>query len=60
MHCGGMSEPTTDPIDPDGDPGELNPRDLRGVQTGDGAAQDPGAEDDPDGDPQQLNPRDDR
>ncbi|GAB3216368.1 hypothetical protein GCM10027586_08770 [Kineococcus gypseus] len=54
-----MSEPSTEPIDPDGDPAELNPRDLRGVSTGDGAAADPGAGDDPDADPEQLNPRDD-
>ncbi|WP_432574640.1 hypothetical protein [Kineococcus sp. SYSU DK005] len=54
-----MSEPTTDTPDPDGDPGQLNPRDLRGVTTGDGAAQDADATDDPDGDPEQLNPRDD-
>ncbi|NAZ74408.1 hypothetical protein GTQ99_03080 [Kineococcus sp. T13] len=42
--------------DPDGDPGQLNPRDLRGVPTGDGA-QDDG---ETDADPEQLNPRDER
>ncbi|WP_337059504.1 hypothetical protein [Kineococcus sp. G2] len=53
-----MSEPSTEQTDPDADPGQLNPRDLRGVSTGDGAAADPGPQDDPDGDPEQLNPRD--
>ena len=59
MHPDAVSEPTTDTPDPDGDPGQLNPRDLRGVPTGDGAATDPDVADDPDGDPEQLNPRDD-
>ncbi|WP_369055648.1 hypothetical protein [Kineococcus terrestris] len=59
-----MSEPTTgtpDPaVDPDGDPGELNPRDLRGEETGDGAdtSRDGGEAPDTDADPEQLNPRD--
>ncbi|WP_432543879.1 hypothetical protein [Kineococcus sp. SYSU DK002] len=46
--------------DPDGDPGQLNPRDLRGTPTGDDVAQD-GTDDgarDEDGDPRNLNPRD--
>lgn len=40
--------------DQDGDPGQLNPRDLRDVDSEDGARQ--GGE--PDADPEQLNPRD--
>ena len=51
-----MSEPTNEPdvprpdlvADPDGDPGNLSPRDVRS----------PGADyDDPDADPEMLNPR---
>ncbi|PPK98602.1 hypothetical protein CLV92_101301 [Kineococcus xinjiangensis] len=41
--------------DQDADPGSLNPRDLRGQHTGDGAREDEG---EPDADPGQLNPRD--
>lgn len=43
---------TTTP-DSDADPGQLNPRDLRDVDSGDGALD----EGEPDGDPEQLNPR---
>ena len=46
---------TTTEQDPDGDPGQLNPRDERGVESEDGVAEDDGP--DPDGDPGQLNPR---
>ena len=45
--------------DPDGDPGQLNPRDLTDVPSEDTVAAD-GAGDavaDSDGDPEQLNPR---
>ncbi|NAZ83106.1 hypothetical protein GTR02_14900 [Kineococcus sp. R8] len=49
------SSPTT-PSDPDADPGQLNPRDERGEESVDGAAESDGP--DPDGDPGQLNPRD--
>lgn len=41
--------------DPDGDPGQVNPRDLRGVESEDGAATDDAT--DTDGDPETLNPR---
>lgn len=47
-------ETTTTPDDSDGDPGQLNPRDLRGVPSGDGAQVDG----EPDADPEALNPRD--
>ncbi|NIZ91063.1 hypothetical protein [Kineococcus rubinsiae] len=52
------STDTTTEQDPDGDPGQLNPRDERGVESEDGVAADTAAGDaDPDGDPEQLNPR---
>lgn len=43
--------------DSDADPGQLNPRDLRGVESEDGVATDDGT--DTDGDPETLNPRGD-
>ena len=51
----GAATPSTDAQghDPDADPGNLNPQDLRGVETGDGAL----AEEETDSDPEQLNPR---
>lgn len=45
--------PATTAPDSDADPGQLNPRDLRDVDSGDGALD----EGEPDGDPEQLNPR---
>jgi len=58
-----MSDHDTSPAatepDPDGDPGQLNPRDLTDVPSEDTVAED-GADADPadsDGDPEQLNPR---
>jgi hypothetical protein len=59
-----MQEPGEDPKTPedtDGDPGTLNPRDLRDVASGDGAREDEGGENqDADADPESLNPRDER
>lgn len=55
---GTTAEPDTDhdPVaDPDADPDMLNPRDLRGVETGDGARE----EGETDADPGTLNPRGD-
>ena len=49
-------DPNNQP-DPDADPGQLNPRDLRGVESEDGAAEADGS--DTDADPGTLNPRDD-
>ena len=43
--------------DPDADPGNLNPRDLRGEATGDAAAEAGGPGQDTDADPETLNPR---
>lgn len=54
VQSAGMSEPTGtsdgQDIDPDGDPGNLNPRDTVHEPDTD-------APDDPDGDPGNLNPR---
>jgi len=53
----GVTTPRDDqdqtPADADADPGQLNPRDLRDVESGDGALD----EGEPDGDSEQLNPR---
>jgi len=50
---------TTTDVDPDGDPGQLNPRDLTDVPSEDTVAEDGADADsaDSDGDPEQLNPR---
>ena len=56
----GENSQTEEP-DTDADPGTLNPRDLRDVESGDGArdeAGEPGQ--DPDADPEALNPRPDQ
>jgi len=47
---------TTEP-DPDGDPGQLNPRDLIDVPSEDTVAEDGAGQDDADADPEALNPR---